>query len=115
MRFDQRTGQFAQGNVGFSGHDLDQKQHMRRKLACGAGGAMLPLSRNADASLTAVLGLTPNTRAAVRQECPAAMWSNTRCRKSIEYALPMRHPLSEVNHTSRPMGIPRDSGQTQTA
>lgn len=93
MPFDQRTAQCAQGHVGFSGHDLDQKQHMRRLHACGAGP-------------------TPNTRAAVRQECPAAMWSNTRCRKSFAYALPMRHPLSDVHHTSGPVGIPREPGQT---
>ena len=63
------------------------------------------------------LGLvrTANARAAVRPECPAAREANSRCGKSTEYALPMRHPLPEVNPPSRPVGTRRDSGQTRTA
>lgn len=79
MRLKQSPRQFPQSDVRLGGYDLNQKHHTGRELPRCANGPPLqlrgdrPLVPKPSASLTAVLGLTPNTRAAARQEWPAAL------------------------------------------
>ena len=101
MRFDQRTGQFAQGNVGFSGHDLDQKQHMRRKLACGAGGATLRLGR--DAPLVAKRRRKPDCRARTDPEHAGRSPTGMPRRNVVKHTLSQIHRICFA-HETPPVG-----------
>ena len=101
MRFDQRTGQLAQGNVGFSGHDLDQKQHMRRKLACGAGGATLRLGR--DAPLVAKCRRKPDCRARTNPEHAGRSPTGMPRRNVVKHTLSQIHRICFA-HETPPVG-----------